>query len=434
MSAWFRARRAPCEPSDLARRYDASMAPSPPRDLFATATLLILANGPMLFVARRLFDLPGTWEGPIIRPLLLAVAIGGVLFLVLDPSDPLRALDRRQRLVVAAAVLFGFWGAISTLWSVNPDVSLWRGLVYASFGPLALVFVGLGDRRFIGALAASFGALLLVSLVLIAAWPDVGLDRNDDWRGVFTNRNSFAPACGIAAFAGIASAQRHRILGMSTIMLAVMGLAGAGSRTAWLAFLVSCGLATAVVVGGKWSERKPGPLVPALVGGGVGAGVVAVAVFVSRYWNESTLVQRRIIWDLLFDHIKDRPIHGHGFQGFWTVGELIGQHELLGRGSAHNSAVEVLLETGIIGLVLWSVVVFMALAVTAVSAWRSPSVATWLWLALTVFLFVENLTESHVNWFSYNWLLLIVAAAGPLRSRPARVEHRTPPSSAVANG
>ena len=408
------------------------MAPNPTRDLFAMGTLLILANGPVQFVARAI-DLPGHWEGPFIRPLLLTVAIGGVLFIVLDSSGPLRTLNRRQRTVAGTALLFGLWGSMSTLWSVNPDVSLWRGFVYAAFGPLALVLVGLGDHRFIRALAASFGTLLLLSMAVVVMWPGAGLDPAGDWRGVFGNRNSFAPACGVAALAGIAMVPRRQVLGLSMTMLAIVGLVGGGSRTASLALVVSVGLASTVVVGRKWSAHKPGPIVPSLVVGGAGAGLATLVVCVARFWEEPTFVQRRIIWDLLFDHIKDRPISGHGFQAFWSVPELIGQHELLGRGSAHNSAVEVLLQTGVIGLVFWLTVVLTALGVTMVSAWRSPSMVSWLWFALVVFLIVENLTESYVNWFSYNWLLLIVAALGPLRSRPARVEHRTSQPNAEAN-
>ncbi len=402
------------------------MEPSPGRDLFAAAALLVLVNGPMLLVSRRVFDLPGVWEGPIIRPLLLAVAIGGTLFVVLDPSRPVRALDRRQRVAVGAAVLFGLWAAVSTAWSVNPEVSLWRGLVYATFGPVALVVIGLGDRRFVRVLASAFGALLLASVLVVFLWPDVGLDHNDDWRGVFSNRNGLAPVCGVGALAGVAAAPRHRLLGPAVVVLALVGLAGSGSRTAWLAFLVSVGLASALVIGRIWTRRRPGPFVPAVVGGSVAAGVVSVIVAVSVLWNESTFVQRRTIWDVLFDHITDRPIHGHGFQGFWTVPELIGGHELLRRGSAHNSIVEVLLETGLIGLALWSTVVVLALGGTAVSAWRSPSMPAWLWFALTVFLFVENLTESYVNWFSYNWLLLIAAAALPARRALVAPVWRTP--------
>jgi O-antigen ligase len=226
---------------------------------------------------------------------------------------------------------------------------------------------------------------------------------------------------------------RRQVLGLSMTMLAIVGLGGSGSRTALLALAVSVGLASTVVVGRKWSAHKPGPIVPSLVVGGAGAGLATLVVCVARFWEEPTFVQRRIIWDLLFDHIKDRPIRGHGFQAFWSVPELIGQHELLGRGSAHNSAVEVLLQTGVIGLVFWLTVVLTALGVTMVSAWRSPSMVSWLWFALVVFLIVENLTESYVNWFSYNWLLLIVAALGPLRSRPARVELRTSQPNAEAN-
>ena len=63
-----------------------------------------------------------------------------------------------------------------------------------------------------------------------------------------------------------------------------------------------------------------------------------------------------------------------------------------------------------VGLLLWSMVVAMAIAGVVARAWRQPDTEAWLWLAVVTFLVVENLTESFVLWFSYNWVLLIAAA------------------------
>ena len=52
--------------------------------------------------------------------------------------------------------------------------------------------------------------------------------------------------------------------------------------------------------------------------------------------------------------------------------------------------------------------------------WRDPSPDAWLWAAVVAFLLVENVTESFVLWFSYNWVLVMAAALRPIPS------HRSP--------
>ena len=42
--------------------------------------------------------------------------------------------------------------------------------------------------------------------------------------------------------------------------------------------------------------------------------------------------------------------------------------------------------------------------------WLRPSADTGMWAALTVFVLLENMTESFVLWFSHIWVLQLVAA------------------------
>ena len=64
-------------------------ATSTPRTWLVIGWILIFANGPLFFVARRFLELPGTWEGPVLRPVIV-VAIGTGLGLVLLDGDNLR--------------------------------------------------------------------------------------------------------------------------------------------------------------------------------------------------------------------------------------------------------------------------------------------------------------------------------------------------------
>ena len=386
-------------------------ATSTPRTWLVIGWILIFANGPLFFVARRFLDLPGTWEGPVLRPVIV-VAIGTGLGLVLLDGERLGGYHLRPVPLVpfAAAVAFGVWAAITTLWSLEPDATLWRGLGYACLPFVAWIIADLDSDQWRRALAAGAGILVVSSLLVVVARPEWGTDVNDDWRGVMTNRNGLGPVCGLAVLAGISLlASNRRRSGGVLVLLSTLTLLGTGSRTAWFALLLAVGVASFVVVGRTVYVRTPERRVIAAALVSALAGAIAFVAAMTVMWGQSTFVQRRRIWDLVGDHISDSPIGGAGWGAFWYHPELH-LDPLLQRGSAHGSIPELLLGGGVVALGLWLVVVAIAFTGVLRVAWNEPGADSWLWLAVVVFLLVENLTESFVLWFSYNWILLIAAA------------------------
>ncbi|NDH24436.1 MAG: hypothetical protein EBY49_10945, partial [Actinobacteria bacterium] len=175
------------------------------RPAVAALWLVVLTNGPLFFLSRRVFGLRGAWEDPVVQPAIVLTAGAAVAFVVLDRFrlDGSR-LASVPRLPFGAAVGLGVWAAMSTWWSLQPEITLWRGIVYIALPFVAWVIADLSGERFIDALAWATGSIVAVSLVLVVTWPDAALDLNDDWRGVMTGRNSLAPICGLALFGGIA--------------------------------------------------------------------------------------------------------------------------------------------------------------------------------------------------------------------------------------
>jgi O-antigen ligase len=268
---------------------------------------------------------------------------------------------------------------------------------------------------------------------------NVSRNINDDWRGIYTNRNSLAPVAGVAVIMAVSyAAERRDVVGWlagaaSVIAAGVMW--GSGSRTSALALVLAVTVAT-ILVGTRLAQRRYGPSASAA---GLGLGLLASAVgvaVIAQAWEESTFVQRRTIWDLVWDQIGERPLHGHGWFSIWTIPEFTSQHRLLGRGSGHGSFLEVWLGVGVVGLVLFLVIVGLALVWVLRTAWRDPGVASWTWLVLVLFLVGVSLTESFVLWFSYNWVLLMAAALQSgvgLRRRPDR-QTAAPSEAAIASG
>ena len=411
---------------------------SPVRPLVVALGLLITTNGPVFYVANRVLDNGLSWEESFTRGVFAALAVTAVAAVALDRYriDGAR-LAAQNQLATVAIVVFTGWLVASSLWSLDPDLTRGRALIYVGLAALAWIIADLGFRDFRLALTtAAFGAVLM-SLVAIVVSDSIGADFNGDWRGVFTNRNSLAPVAGVAILMGLSlmlsSRGRARWLAATIPVLSGVAMIGSGSRTAILAVVVAAGLAALVVLAKAGGDRY-GPRVRWTCIGLGGLGIIATAVVVSQLWGEPTFAQRRTIWRLVWDRIGERPLHGFGWFNVWANPEFTAADPLLGRGSAHASFFEVWLGLGLIGLIPFLVIVALAVHGSATAAWRRPSVATWTWLALVLFLVIENLTESFVLWFSYNWVLLMVAALKSDFARRPRVALRKREASAMASG
>jgi O-antigen ligase len=227
---------------------------------------------------------------------------------------------------------------------------------------------------------------------------------------------------GIAAGTGRA----RRVAGSALGAASATALVGSGSRTAMVATTLGVLVAVVALVGfpaRRWARIG----LQAVLGGGA-----VVGVWVA--WAVSTLARRRELWELAWNRALERPILGHGWFTVWRDAGWVDTDPLLRLGNAHDSALDVLLGIGVVGLVPFAAIVGFAGRNAWRAARRRPGAVTATRLAIVTLLVVEHLTESFVLLYSYNWVLLMAAAlavGGAGRSGPDR---RTPVPTATATG
>lgn len=414
--------------------------------------LLVLSNGPVLRFAG-LLDRPGLWNDPAIWPFFAgAAAVSVVLAWVARRGGgigqagwdhPVSHAETGAALSRPALAAIGWYSAAavaSSLWSVYPSATLWRSVVYLGLILLAVALAGFTEDELSTTLVTLASVAVVGSLVLIMLQHDVGTDRDGNWTGMYTNRNSLAPLAAIGVIAGLrwllptpSPQWQHgpagdvngapeaagavgrlwrRVWGATLVVASLAALIGAGSRTAWLALAAALGVASALGAVASASRRRDwGPWrtrVTVSSGGLVAMGAcVAVA---AAAWDVSTFSQRRTIWSLVWDRVLERPWGGYGFFAFWEVPELVAEHVLLERGSAHNSLVETALGLGVVGTLPFVMIAVLAAFNAGRGLWLRPSPDTGMWAAVTVFVLCENVTESFVLWFSHIWVLMLAAA------------------------
>lgn len=346
---------------------------------------------------------------------------------------------------LAAAALAGFvaWSLLSVTWSVVPHLTSSRALTSVGIACFAVWFgTALSSDEQRRAVAGAMVPLVAASAVLVAFVPSYGRGVFRDptggrFRGLAPNPNSLGPLCVLAAITFGASAWSARARPraaagwLTGVLVSLILLAGSRSETA-IATAVFAFAVLAVLAGARELRRRD------VSGIAVGAGViilVAVVAVVAARWlwslsdlisGDATLGNRRSIWVRVWEVIEHRPLHGWGYWAYWNV---TGSGAVVRYGSAHNSALEVLLGLGVVGLVLFGTVVVLALAGVSALAWRrfdNPSV----WLAVVVWcLVIGNVTESFVLWYSYNWVLVAAAAVGAWPDRAGPTSAAVSPAS-----
>lgn len=188
------------------------------------------------------------------------------------------------------------------------------------------------------------------------AWVDaraaeVGLDKRTRWTNIFDGPGVFCVVYTIALpfalfFTGAPFSRWTRILGLMLVPLLLLGIYYTGARGGYL---------TAIAIVGLFVALKRGISLRRLVLGGVlGIAILLVAPgYVTSTSDSHKSAQRRVeMWGKGVEMVRVNPVFGVGKGNFIRYSfRLI----------AHNSAIEVMAETGFVGLFLWIGIIYMGL-------------------------------------------------------------------------
>jgi O-antigen ligase len=270
-------------------------------------------------------------------------------------------------------LLWAAWCAASLFWSQEPERSIkeFRNEVLYSALALWVCYVGAQARNAARLMLpiAGAGAFLVCGVALYHSRDLAGYQTG--WHGGPGNFSStlitLLPCALLAALYGKQSASR---LMPWAIALAIVVFVASGTtlnRTIWIAFAVQVLLACALLVrrnglpaGAR--ARRIGMVL--LIGLLAAASVMTFRTQSEREALEPSSVTqdpRLKLWPEVLDHIKQRPLVGYGF------GRGIARHALHEEFKnpllwhAHNLFLDIALQTGIVGLALFLLLLAMML-------------------------------------------------------------------------
>nr|CAD6406772.1 exopolysaccharide biosynthesis protein [Rhizobium sp. Q54] len=277
-------------------------------------------------------------------------------------------------------------------------------------------------------LAIGTGAVLLLCYYGLRFMPELSIHSAAEvvepmhaglWRGYFPHKNNAAAAMVLVAFCALFVMNTwSRPIGVLLLAGAVWFLLHTGGKTA-------SAMLPAILMLAWIFERFPLLRIPLAVGGVLLLNLFAVGAAVSPSLTglveslgiDATFTNRADVWRLAMNAISEFPLTGYGLKSFWRTEELVYGGSSIATWAvtaahSHNGYVEILLTTGLPGLLL-SLLWFLVVPVRAfgridrsghVSHAARLYLRIWLYLIFGAGLesfFFESSSGYNLTWFMF---------------------------------
>jgi O-antigen ligase len=316
---------------------------------------------------------------PLDRNFLLGLMVVSFILLTIRRFDWSKAIRENASLILLIGYMF-----VSVFWSDIPFTSFKRWS--RELAVVLMAFLVLSEQDPCEATKSIFRrtAYILIpfSVLLIKYYPEYGIEFNRwsgerMWIGVTTQKNGLGRLCIICVIFLVWSLARrwrgdyvpigkYQTFADVFILILAFYLLTGGLEYAYSATgitTLATGLAILIVL--SWMKKNEIYLgastlmaIAALV---IVFGVVTlflggttVGTFTSTLGRDETLTGRTEIWADLLPIAMQRPIGGSGFGGFWTYST----REIHTISEGHNGYLDILLDLGFVGLLLFSIFIF----------------------------------------------------------------------------
>lgn len=358
------------------------------------------------------------------------------------------------RLLPSTLVLFLAVALASTLWSTEHWRTLLGWLALAAIAFLALTVAHVRDTlqtvRATGdvlrvLLGVSLALEILSGILINVPFTFLGIQGNIAFggpvQGIFGTRNLLGLASIIALITFVlewrTSSVRAGVSVFSVVLASSLAVLSASPTVFVVA--IGVGLATGVLT----LVRHTAPARRSLVQGILASTVVVAGVFAYLFRHSiiavlnagSDFASRAALWDALLTLVELRPLQGWGWFGPWSrndlpfyiINSMVGDKHA----SALNAYLDVLLQLGWVGLLLFAVFCGVALVRGwLVASQRRSVVYAWVPL-ITVTLLIESMFESFTL-SGAGWFMLVLCAVRAGQSRSWR--ERLPERDAAGEG
>ena len=252
------------------------------------------------------------------------------------------------------------------LWSVDPPTTLRRGVLYVLFILGAIgISENLSGDEFMDLLREVCFLSAVLSLVLLVAVPhDALTPQIGGLRGIFPHKNilGMVMVAGVlASLHGLRIGGGRRLACVVMIVVFFVAIVLSRSGTSLMTAMTFCGvdlILTLLRRGG--AGRAFGLLLVAVALPVLLVVIVSPDLILNLLGKDPTLTGRTLLWEYVEHYIGERPLLGWGLMAFWSPSNPLAEAISNALGwvipEAHNGVLELLLEVGVVGTLLFLVV------------------------------------------------------------------------------
>lgn len=368
---------------------------------------------------------PNAWfvasseDGPASNPLYIAATLGLIGMAFMRVAGYFNLLIETIKLEPA---VFWFTGLVlvSSLWSADRIETVKAAIIFTAVTLYATYLVmRFSLDQILRLLAIMFSVSAVLNILFVLALPIYGIDDDGLWTGVFSQKNALGFITALSIPVLIIAGREWpggRPIFYPAIALHAILLWGSQSKT----MLVAAVVPTAAI-GFFQLFRSSRTLPGAVMVGFIGSGVFAVAFATANIalladWldKDVSLTGRVPLWEDLLVVLADRPILGYGydaaFGGYFSPVHDVWIQNPWDPSHAHNAVLQIWLDIGVIGVLLFLVLYFRSVnRAVRVASSMNGAVGLWPLVFLTMTLLI-SITESGMTANPLGWMMLVVAA------------------------
>jgi exopolysaccharide production protein ExoQ len=358
---------------------------------------------------------------------ILGVSGLGVLALLTAPRGTLL----RMRISVAAVAFVG-WCLMSVAWVY--DSSLFVNKSERFLIP-AFIFLAIGASVpapviIRGFLVGYYTLLVYIVLTLVVS-PSTRLQAATafegalpGWHGPFNHKNAMSTLLVVGVVFVMAFETRRRVRWAAFGIVGILLLGSrSGTGLAGMIFVITAWHWMRTLVRQRGRMTAPFVLLSFIgVVISIVVGLSTLPIILAAYGKDTTFTGRTSIWSGVLWAIERRPLEGYGYGGVWVSTDLEPTFTMMRRIGfrafhAHNGALDVILQVGVVGMVLF-ICLFIPMLVSALRLARRGNMIGSLVVVAGLAIAVMSLSESL---FLGPWIPLICLCRGmTLRADTAR--------------